>query len=387
MSVRGFAVLAAAAVAGVASVMIFWQPSDLTGAGIPEPGSSPTVMDIPAVKRLLPGARVPADVGAGWSVVSWSPTSADTPGLGVDRPAQLLLVSPTGTRHPLAEISGLATVRDASTDGRRVLLATPDGDPSAATRERLTVLDLDTGRTVPFLAQGFLTSARLVGRAGEEVLLTYSDGDTYWGELLDREGRRAIAFPNVSEERSAMLSDLDGRLALRGTGEGMSLLDLHTGSVIRTLAPPLGRTACEPERWWSTGIVLASCRSTGGTSGEVWQFPISGATPTSLGQGWRAWPFSGGILIWNGLGYEVARADGTRTAQDWRPPSTIGGHERDVIAVVAGSAYALARACDGSCEPMSLIRYDLETDQVRAIIGPRAGEGNVNSAAVIDPAH
>ncbi|MGB8861180.1 MAG: hypothetical protein WCC60_18125, partial [Ilumatobacteraceae bacterium] len=110
-------------------------------------------------------------------------------------------------------------------------------------------------------------------------------------------------------------------------------------------------------------------------------------TPTSLGQGWRAWPFSGGILIWNGLGYEVARADGTRTAQDWRPPSTIGGHERDVIAVVAGSAYALARACDGSCEPMSLIRYDLETDQVRAIIGPRAGEGNVNSAAVIDPAH
>ena len=140
---------------------------------------------------------------------------------------------------------------------------------------------------------------------------------------------------------------------LRGTGAGISVLELQTGVQARTLGAPKGRTACQPERWWSLTVVLASCRANNGSSGEVWLFPVSGAPPKAVGQGWRAWPFVGGTLIWNGLEFDVLRAGGGRSAQIWRSPSPIAGHERDVLAVVDGIVYALNKGCEGSCDPVS----------------------------------
>ena len=173
-----------------------------------------------------------------------------------------------------------------------------------------------------------------------------------------------------------------------GTTSGLALLD-NDGTVVRQF-PMAG--ACDPQRWWTTAVVLASCTqrppAPDGATARLWLVPVSGASPTpveaanpdpgtDLGD-LDAWSVGGATMVQatGACGHlYVARLgpDGTTT------PVTVPGTDNADSELVEGTyGDLLAVQATIACGPgQTLLWFNPADDTTNLILGPPLnGEGS-----------
>ncbi len=172
----------------------------------------------------------------------------------------------------------------------------------------------------------------------------------------------------------------------------------NDGTVIRQL-PTSG--ACDPQKWWTAAVVLASCTETptspDGATTRLWLVPTSGATPTpfeaanpdpetDLGD-LNAWSVGSSTFVQAtgacGLAYVAElHADGT-TSKVTVPDTDNGASE-----FIRGTyGHLLAIQAEIPCGPgETLIWFNPADDTTNLILGPPLNGGGVIDALVFaDP--
>lgn len=207
--------------------------------------------------QVTTGDHVPwSQVGRGWylTLVDQGPQGE----FGIQAEHQLLdLVDPLGGRYQLAKTtvgkdgSNYRRLTDWSTDGRRAIeLVDGNGGPTRAVvydlragTHRATVLGKDV-IGASFADRGSLYLTKVGGRKGSPLVRLNEDGPSY---VLQRHtDGAALATPSGRQVVTGSGRQGDHRLMVIGTG----------GRVVRTLSTP---ASCSPSRWWSHGVVMASC--------------------------------------------------------------------------------------------------------------------------------
>jgi TolB protein len=212
-------------------------------------------------------------VGAGWVLTQY--TSA-TP-MGRTGPAQLYLISPSGTRYQLASWPDWRFAPQLiawSPDGRRALFQVFSGQGGTE------VLTLATGQVSTFVMQGEADPIGFTTPRGLNIVAGRPSGSgtslarySLSGRLLQRLG---------SSADGQVLYAPSGIEFATGASTGLKLVG-NGGALIRNL-PVRGTSAntCNPVRWWSSGTILASCAPPNSGIPQLWLVPVSGAHPTAL---------------------------------------------------------------------------------------------------------
>jgi len=338
-----------------------------------------------------------SQVGPGWMLAIWGPAPIPAPGeqppagsLTQDNETTtLFLVNPIGGRYVVTTFAPPANrqVVDWSPDRRRALLEHFGTSPG------VDQLDLTTGvvRAVsvePSLARASYT--RPAGRAvlvGREVPATGGSLRPALVRLgLDGAQQQSypMDFPTVGQYGGSDISTPDGTQLVLGTSKGMAVLG-NGGTIIRELT--VGGANCSPVRWWSAGVVLASCLSADSTYPRLWLVPLSGAAPTTLTAPSAAAGDLGDIDAWRipsgtfaqslgGCGSEyVSRvgADGATTRVEVPgvdPTKTIvvlGSHDDQLV-------LQASPACGGG---QSLLWFSPSADTTTVVLGPPLNGGAV----------
>jgi hypothetical protein len=223
--------------------------------------------------QVTTGDRVPwSKVGHVWylTLIDQGPRAE----FGINPDHQLLdLVDPLGGRYQLAKTavrkdgSGFRHLVDWSSNGRTALELV-DHQPSGQHAE-LYDLPAGTHRSVPLAdavngvslgPDGSLYETRFGGRRGEPLLRLDADGTT---ELLVRHtDGRPLTTPSTRHVVIGTNGVHDHRLLVVGS---------H-GRLIRTLETP---EKCSASRWWSRGVVMASCSTERGDL-RLYAAPVDG---------------------------------------------------------------------------------------------------------------
>jgi TolB protein len=402
---------AAIVVLVVVLVSVLLIPSATTDTGRRQAGNHPVSSTAPpAVHAILlsrgvqaPVSSIPwTQVGPGWTLATWDQDPAEPPGgslpPGAVSPSEdtttLFLVNPIGGRYAIKTFSpgvqvGLA---DWSADGRRALLTF--AGPSASS-ELVTEIDLSTGGTVNSFT--LATGATLAySRPDGLAVLAWTDASgSPTLARLNRQGSTELVYPStftqVGTLQEGFLSSPDGTQVVLGASKGLAVV-ANDGTVIRQL-PVSG--ACDPQKWWSAEVVLASCTEmpTGpdGASTRLWLVPASGAAPTPLESAnpdpetdlGDAWSVGGSTFVQAtgacGLAYVAQlHADGT-TSKVTVPDTNDGASE--FIRGTYGDLLAIQ--AEIPCGPgETLIWFNPADDTTNLILGPPLNGGGVIDALV-----
>ncbi|MGU3501043.1 hypothetical protein [Mycobacterium sp. C31M] len=341
-------------------------------------GGPPVAVDTPTV---LIDHNVPwSDVGAGWTLATWAET---------DEKTTLTLVSPTGERHPITEVSGQRRLTDWSGDGKRALFAANDYDYGTTT---LTEIDLRTGATATITLEGRQT-ARYTRPTGKALLVTDEDATTL--RRVDLTGIEQLSYATdrlgaAGRYNGHHLASIDGTLLVLGAGKGLAVVG-NNGRLRDHLPLPGPNTNCVPVRWWSTGAVLTRCSDAELMGTQLWQVPLDGTTPAALtafmsGRGDQygdiaAWRLPGGAFV-QSLGpcgaAELTRVTPDRRTEVLHVPGVAG--DQSVVVVGAAGGTLLLRVTQ-SCGPgVALVAYDPTAARSRVLLGPPVTGGGVTAA-------
>ena len=212
-------------------------------------------------------------VGAGWVLTQY--TSAAP--VGRSGPAELYLISPSGTRYQLASWPDWRFAPQLiawSPDGQRALFQVFSGKGGTE------VLTLATGQVSTFVMQGEVNPIGFTTPRGLNIVGGQPSGSgtslarySLSGQLLQRLGYSADG---------QVLYAPSGTEFATGTSSGVKLVS-NGGALIRNL-PVHGTSAnsCNPVRWWNSGTILASCVPTNTAIPQLWLVPVGGAHPTAL---------------------------------------------------------------------------------------------------------
>jgi TolB protein len=225
--------------------------------------------------QVTTGDDVPwSQVGHGWylTLVDQGPQGE----FGIDPHHQLLdLVDPLGGRYQLAKTavgkngSNYRHLSDWSTDGHRAieLVDTPGSQQKAVVYdlEAGTHRRTDLGRGITgavFADHGSLYLTKIGGAKGSPLLRLNDDGPT---EVLRRHtDGAALATPSGRQVVTGTSATTDHRLLVIGQG----------GSLVGTLKTPAD---CTPTRWWSKGVVMASCLVGKRLTERLYAAPLDGS--------------------------------------------------------------------------------------------------------------
>jgi hypothetical protein len=381
-------------------------------AGSPSP--SPTTTAAPPTAPLASHgveaaiADVPwSKVGPGWMLAMWNPYTpvhqGETPPPGDPDPdsvtTTLYLVDPTGNRYaittfPPGDDSSLDLI-DWSGDGSHALFGAKYGAAPKAVS-----IDLHTGERTTIPVAGTHQYTRPDGKA---LLVTNGfNGKDNPGTLqrIDLAGNVQLTYPtdklrDAGQFNGGYLESLDGTQLVLAAANGMVVMG-NDGKVIRLLKSPLPKGECAPLRWWTPGVVLASCNAAGFAGDQLWEVPVDGSGATSLtafnthqddpgfvgdyGDG-IAWKLPSGTFL------QTAGACGTEHLSRLTPDMhttrvTVPGVSDSVhVAGVSGDDLVLLAkvGCGGTT---SLLTYDPAANTSTVLLGPPINGGGVTEALV-----
>jgi TolB protein len=153
------------------------------------------------------------------------------------------------------------------------------------------------------------------------------------------------------------------------------------GTVVGQMAAPAGTTYCSPARWWSPGVVLASC------GGRLWEIPTSGGMPTAL-TATPVNPDTGDLDAWftpsgtfvqdtGACGYQyLAKLQPNSTTSPVVVPDVSSGQSQVVLGTYQGRiALEATAACASGA---SVLWYDPASDASTVVLGPGVNAGSVS---------
>jgi hypothetical protein len=232
------------------------------GAAAAQPGGG-------TARASVPWGRV----GPGWVLAQYTSAAPE----GGSGPAVLYLISPAGTRYPLAHWADWRSAPQLlawSPDGKRALFQVfsgPGGDE---------LLALSTGQVSTFALPG---SASPIGFTTPRGLAIVGGQVAGTGTSLARYSLSGgLARQLGSSTDGQVLYAPSGLEFVTGSSHGLKLVS-NGGALIRQLTVPrTSADSCSPARWWNSGTVLVSCVPPGSAIAQLWLVPVSGARPTAL---------------------------------------------------------------------------------------------------------
>jgi len=334
-----------------------------------------------ATKAAVPWSRV----GPGWMLADWTPT----PGFGAGgapsggaQPDVLYLVNPKGGRYLLASPSP-GSLLDWSGDGRRALFASL---PSSGQNQQTSLVELDlrTGSSHTITIGDGLT-ATFTKPKGLALLLSGSGSLERIGLTGTLQQTYPASFPGVGATAFSAVESPDGTQLVLGAKMGLALVS-NDATVIRELPVPSVNQGCEPVRWWSRGVVLASCFLTEST---LWLVPTSGAAPSALTSApvppdfadENAWQVGGATYVQDAgaCGYQyLAKLNPNSTTTPVGVPGVDTGNS--VFVVGAHDNQLALRATVACGTGVSLLWFDPVANTTTVLLGPPVDGGGVSDA-------
>ncbi|CDO08868.1 hypothetical protein [Mycolicibacterium cosmeticum] len=412
-------------VAVAAAVLAAGCTSETSTPTAPPPGAA-TSARTPAPAPAAPVAaregaaaigEVPWDqVGAGWTLATWSPVTAHRPGEqrapGEADPetatTTLFLVDPAGNRYTIATLAGAdARLRltDWSGDGSTALFTSTEyPGPS-----KIIAVDLHTGTQTTIAAQGYPRFTRPTGQA-LLVSTPFMGGTPGTLTRIGLDGTVQQRYPTdelggAGQFSGRYLASPDGtRLVLATANLGNELVPRsddslvvvgNDGTILRTLPTPMANAACAPVRWWAAEVVLADCSAEHGSATQLWRVPLDGgtATPlTALNSGQGDDPGFGGDLG-DGIAWELPTGTFLQSAgacgTAFLSRLTADGHTTRVdVPGMSDSVFVIGATADklvlhghlGCGGGTALVSYDPATNSSTVLLGPSVNGGGVTEA-------
>ena len=202
------------------------------------------------------------------------------------------------------------------------------------------------------------------------------------GALLER---YPTSFSRVGTATGSWLGTTDGDQLVLGANRGLAIVG-NAGGAVATQLPlaGAGRNYCVPLRWWTSSTVLARC----GPEGQLFEFPISGATPRALTQ--RPVPPVAGDLDARHVGTsvyaEVALGCGAVWVARLHGAAPVLVHVPGVsmshsLFLVGTTATSLALQSTLVCSHgQSLLWWTPSSNATHVVLGPPVNPGGVNGA-------
>lgn len=323
-------------------------------------------------------------VGPGWILAEWSPSVTGSAA------TSLFLVDPAGGRYlvdtfpanPSASTPDILVAW--SGDGQRALLKS-DAGPT------LAVLDLPTQATTTFALPNGGAPVGFTAPDGLAVIANTSNGSRQYLERFSLTGQLELSYPasfpagGGSYEGSALYSP-DGTELAVGTSTGIELLS-NDGQVLRFLAVNPSVSWCSAVRWWTTGVLLASCVPHGSGMPQLWLVPANGSRATALTANPPASGDLGDLDAWQlPAGTYVQDAGGcgwiylAKLAPDGLTSAVTvpGVPSGDSTIVLGAQGSRLAIDAPPACQQgASLLWYAPATNSVTPVLGGAADGGTV----------
>jgi TolB protein len=224
--------------------------------------------------QVTTGDRVPwGKVGTGWylTLVDQGPMKE----FGIDAHHQLLdLVDPLGGRYQLDKTvvrkdgTGYRHLVDWSTDGHTALELVD----SAHGRSHAALLNLPAG-TAHSIVLDETTAGLLLAPSGG--MYEIKDGGAHGQALVRRDDTGTTEVIREHTDGDPLTTPDDRRIVVGAFAQADHHLFVlgSRGSVLRTLTTP---RKCQASRWWSPGVVMASCFWHRGTT-RLYAVPIDGS--------------------------------------------------------------------------------------------------------------
>jgi TolB protein len=322
----------------------------------------------------------------------WAPV-APSETTGPAKYSVLYLVDPEGGRYLMATLAAKRGYLAAwSGDGERALFEAQTTSSSV-----VTVLQLQNGGTSTFRIPG--SEPWSVDFTEPDGLAIVAAGQTgpsgaVHVRRFDLNGTLAYsyptAFPGAGHLDGGLLYSPDGTELVLGTTRGFEVV-ANTGRALRYIPMRAEPSTCQPERWWATGVLLASCTPQNGSVPLLWLVPANGRPPAPLTLTPRrasgdygdvdAWSLPSGDYVQDlgacGYIYLARVGEGQRTT-----PVRVPGTAADKSVYVLGAFGAqLALTTAFSCFPgsASLMWYDPATNAVTPLLGPPVNGGSVGT--------
>jgi len=386
---------------GLAATTTAPAASSTTSTSASPTTSSPPPTTVAPLAAGVEGARsaVPwPEVGPGWALAEWSPTTPVPPGstpAPVPAPTTLYLVDPAGGRYVITTFP--ASTFDApgdlvawSGDGRRALFsASVNTNGGTGLGTTITELDLTTAASHSFTITGSSEKVGYTRPSGAAIVVALeANGVGATIERVDASGGVQLtypaSFPGGGSTAGGFLYSSDGTQLVLATTAGLEVVS-NSGTPIMALPIPSKADYCVPQRWWDSATVLAECE---GSAPQLWLVPVSGAAPRALtapltGQGQDlgdedAWSLPSGTFVQDAgpCGYQYLaklQPDATTT-----PVNVPGVKAGDSVLVAGADGDRLAIQATLSCGPgESLAWYDPGAGTATPLLGPPVNGGSV----------
>ena len=357
--------------AAIALLIVPARAMGTDGRRAPRSASPPVATD--------PGAVPWSSVGTGWLLASWEPHPH------AKEPVEYLeLVSPLGTRYVLYRLpSGVYRVSDWSGDGQRILLVR-----SLTSSSVVSTVDLQTGAveqsfTIRNASSVFATFTRPRGLA---VLATdMSRGLVRYSLRGSAQTRFPDQFGRLGKFTYAWLESPDGTEVVLGARHGLAIFE-NEGTPVAQL-PVAHADYCQPVRWWSPTVILATCNQFERYRGIVirlLRFSTAGTQPEPLARlpvapdlgDSDAWRVEGSVFLQSttgcGYGFLSKLRGGVPT------PVHVPGLVTYETSVVATTSDSLALLSADGCTGKSVVDwYTPSTGSVLRVLGPPVSGGSV----------
>ncbi|HXX89381.1 MAG TPA: hypothetical protein VEI83_04045 [Acidimicrobiales bacterium] len=348
-----------------------------------------------------PVGAIPWDqVGPGWILATWDEGPATPVGEPhTPSPTTLYLVNPIGGRYAIRTFAADTPVGldDWSGDGRRALLTAygTGGGPTTVIEVDLTNGQTIHSQRVTTTPETKFQYTRPYGRA---VLATIQPPQLVGPltfERTDTSGAVQLVYATQSRAvgsfQGGVLSTPDGTELILGAQTGLIEMSNDGHLVGTSTLPTSSGVPCSPHRWWTIGVVLASC------GGPLYLVPLSGGTPTQLtapltGRGpdlgdLDAWKLDSGTFVQAASGcgdvyLAKLNPDGTTT------PVMVPDVDNSGTVLVVGAhdellAIQAKLACGGG---VALVWYNPTINTTNLILGPPLNGGGVANAILFrDP--
>jgi hypothetical protein len=368
------------------------SPSPSATSASPSPVPTDTAAGTPVQPLLARDVEAPrvdipwAQVGPGWTLALWNPTSGDPLAAPAPWPASTLyLVNPIGGRYAITSIPAHARLLDWSPDKTRALFFIFNVAPGE--QPPLTEVDLTTGRT------GVISSADLDGVVLQytnptgDAILGFRSTDTFPLERIALDGTPQMIWPSTLPAGSvptSLLQSPDGRQIVVASSGGLALLD-QNGRIQRQLPEPNGHSCIQVIGWWETNVVVAHCVQLSTATDELWAFPISGAPATAITNDLStsgviervpSGTYLNGFIRPGCAGLEKLTADGT--SQQVVVPHMANGALPFLIGANGNVLTLEASTCNVYSE--SVFTFDTSTGQTTVLIGQGLNGGDIVGA-------
>jgi hypothetical protein len=388
------------------------SPATPAVTSTPAPAAAAAAHGVEATINDVPWSKV----GPGWTLATWSPVNPHMPG---QKPAPgepdpetaattLYLVDPAGNRYAISTFSGAdARLRlaDWSGDGSHALFVSSEyPEPS-----KIISIDLHTGEQTTIPAKGYPRYTRPDGKA---LLVSTDLNGNEPGTLkrIDFDGNVQMTYPTenlggAGQFSGRYLASPDGTQLVLGTANlGNELVPRsddslvvvgNDGKIVRTIPTPMKNADCSPVRWWAPMVLLAHCRAEHGSTRQLWEVPIDGATPTALtavNSGDEDDPGFGedidDVVAWelpSGTFLQSLGACGTVFMSRLTPDGhttrvNVPGVSDSVVVTGATGDKLVLQAQVGCGGTTSLLTYDPATNTPTVLLGPPVNGGGVTEA-------